>query len=78
MIHQNLVHNEEFILRFQREAEVLASLRHPNIVSVYDFDSVDYIHYIAMEYLEGMNLRELKRKNGSFKNGLFFWWQVFE
>ena len=66
VIHQNLVHNEEFILRFQREAEVLASLRHPNIVSVYDFDSVDYIHYIAMEYLEGMNLRELKSKNGTF------------
>ena len=42
--------------RFQREARVIASLRHPNIIQVFDFDTVDNDPYIVMEYVEGPSL----------------------
>ena len=42
--------------RFQREARVVATLRHPNIVQVFDFDTVDGHPYIVMEYLKGPTL----------------------
>lgn len=42
--------------RFQREAKVVAALRHPNIVQIFDFDVVDGHPYIVMEYLKGPSL----------------------
>ncbi len=44
--------------RFRREARVVASLRHPHIVQIYDFDIVDGRHFMVMEYLEGGTLKE--------------------
>ena len=50
---------EEVIARFQREAEITSSLRHPNIVSVLDFNtSGDGRAFLAMEFLEGHDLAE--------------------
>jgi serine/threonine protein kinase len=56
VIHQNLVHDDEFVNRFIREAQVCASLKHPNIVTIYDVGSIGTVHYMAMEYLEGDTL----------------------
>lgn len=42
--------------RFQREAQVVAKLRHQNIVQVFDFDTVDDQPYIVMEYIAGPSL----------------------
>ena len=42
--------------RFDREARVVAALRHPNIVQIYDFDTIDGHPYIVMEYLKGPTL----------------------
>jgi tRNA A-37 threonylcarbamoyl transferase component Bud32 len=42
--------------RFNREARVVAKLRHPNIVQVYDFDTVDNNPYLVMEFVEGPSL----------------------
>jgi len=42
--------------RFQREAVVVSRLRHPNIVQIYDFDTVDGHPYIVMEYISGPSL----------------------
>ncbi len=54
-----------FRRRFLREARVLAEFRHPNIVEVYDFDVNDWgVPYYVMEYLEGMNLRQLLHSRG--------------
>lgn len=58
VIHQNLVHDEEFVGRFLREAQICGQLKHQNIVTVYDFGSIGTVHYMSMEYLEGETLRE--------------------
>ncbi|MCQ2008912.1 MAG: Stk1 family PASTA domain-containing Ser/Thr kinase [Sporolactobacillus sp.] len=49
--------DEEFVRRFHREAESVASLSHPNIVAIYDIGEED-CYYIVMEYIEGMTLKE--------------------
>ena len=64
VIHHNLVHDKEFIARFFREAEVSASLNHPNIVTVFDVGNIGDTHYISMEYLDGKNLAEIIRTSG--------------
>src|SRR6185369_1107765 len=43
--------------RFYREAQAIAKLKHPNIVSVYRFNDIDGIFYMAMEYIDGADLR---------------------
>jgi serine/threonine protein kinase len=50
-----------FAERFAREARTLARLNHPNIVAVYDFGKAGELHYFIMEYVDGLNLRELER-----------------
>jgi serine/threonine protein kinase len=51
------VEEEPFLLeRFQREARVVAALRHPNILQIFDFDTIDGHPYIVMEYLKGPTL----------------------
>jgi serine/threonine protein kinase len=53
----------EFVRRFRQEARLAASLSHPNIVQVYDFDQAeDGTLFIAMEYLRGTNLKDLIRQ----------------
>jgi len=53
----------ELIQRFQREAKTIATLRHPNIVQVYDFGPLDGTYYLAMEYVEGSDLAaEMRRR----------------
>ncbi|MBP1930726.1 Stk1 family PASTA domain-containing Ser/Thr kinase [Ammoniphilus resinae] len=57
-------HDDDFIVRFRREAQAAASLSHPNIVNVYDVGEEDDIQYIVMEYVEGSTLKELITKKG--------------
>ncbi|WP_246110655.1 Stk1 family PASTA domain-containing Ser/Thr kinase [Thermosediminibacter litoriperuensis] len=51
--------DENFVMRFRREAQAAASLSHPNIVNIYDVGNEDGIHYIVMEYVEGRTLKEM-------------------
>src|SRR5262245_10836951 len=54
--------NPERVLRFQQEAEVLASLNHPNIAAIYDLIEVEGCKYLVLELVEGETLGErLKR-----------------
>ncbi len=46
----------EYVQRFFREAKLAASLHHSNLVEVYDFGEFEYGHYLAMEFVDGMNL----------------------
>ena len=48
-----------FAERFTREAQALARLNHPNIVTVYDFGETNGLYYLLMEFVDGMNLRQL-------------------
>lgn len=47
--------------RFQREAEVMARLSHPNLVRIFDFGSEEGQAYLVMEHLEGQDLGDLRR-----------------
>jgi len=57
-----LAENQQFVLRFQREARILAKVQHSGIVAVHDFGQTDGGHlYFVMEFVEGTNLRHLLR-----------------
>jgi serine/threonine-protein kinase len=45
--------------RFEREARLASALDHPNICTIFDLNEIDGVHYIAMQYVEGRNVREL-------------------
>jgi serine/threonine-protein kinase len=48
--------------RFAREAELMARLRHPNIITIYDYGEQDGLPYIVMEYLTGGTLSEIMKE----------------
>jgi serine/threonine protein kinase len=50
--------------RFYLEARAVAALDHPNIVRAYDVDQDDDLHFLVMEYVEGLSIQELVRKEG--------------
>lgn len=50
-----------FAERFMREARALARLSHQNIVSVFDFGCADGLYYFVMEFVDGVNLRQIIR-----------------
>ncbi|MCR8979161.1 Stk1 family PASTA domain-containing Ser/Thr kinase [Brevibacillus laterosporus] len=56
--------DEDFVERFRREAQAVASLSHHNIVNVYDVGQDDDIHYMVMEYIEGSTLKEIITAQG--------------
>ena len=58
-------HPERFRQRFMRESRVAASLSHPNIVTVYDAGESDGALWIAMQMVDGTDLRKLLREGGS-------------
>ncbi len=64
VVHQNLLHDSDFVARFHREAQICASLSHPNIVTIYDEGRVANVHFMAMEYLEGTDLRNILKRKG--------------
>ena len=55
-------HNALFAGRFSREAELLAKLNHPHIVTIHDFGETDGLYYLVMEYVDGVSLRDLLRE----------------
>jgi eukaryotic-like serine/threonine-protein kinase len=47
------------LIRFEREARLASSLDHPNICTIFGLYKVDNVHFIAMQYVEGLNVRQL-------------------
>jgi len=56
--------DEDFISRFRREAQAVASLSHPNIVNIHDVGQEEGVHYLVMEYVRGDNLKAIIKKKG--------------
>jgi len=54
-----LTSREANLKRFEREARLASSLDHPNICTIFDLDEVDGVHFIAMQHVEGKNVRQL-------------------
>ena len=64
LIHPHLSTNPDFLRRFEEEAASVATLRHENIVQVYDFNHDGDVYYMVLEYLPGETLEDrLKRLN---------------
>jgi serine/threonine protein kinase len=65
VMHQAFVQDRGFIARFEREAQIVASLEHPNIVPIYDFAEHEGQPYLVMKYIEGRTLKTLmEREDG--------------
>ena len=62
--------NDVSFQRFKAEAEAIARVTHPNIVQVYALGEENGIHYMALEYVEGRNLREYLSKKGTTDTAL--------
>src|SRR5947209_7682151 len=66
----------EFITRFVREARAIASLHHPNIVQIYDFQTINpsesnnSLAYMVMDYVEGQTLAEYLRHSSGLGKSL--------
>jgi serine/threonine-protein kinase len=67
IIAPDLAESEGFRERFTREARIAAALQHPNIVTVYDAGEVDGLLYLAMQYIEGLDLSAMLRKEGRLR-----------
>ena len=50
---------EANLKRFEREARLASALDHPNICTIFDLNEINDVHFIAMQYVEGKNVREL-------------------
>ena len=68
VMREDLAHDMEFRRRFETEARAAGSLSNPNIVSVYDVGQEAGIHYIVMEYIDGMTLKDLIRRRAPFND----------
>ncbi len=58
MLRPDFINDNEFVKRFSVEAQSAASLSHPNIVPIYDVGYEDGIHYIVMECIDGITLKD--------------------
>ncbi len=69
-MHPRLCANRGFISLFIEEAKLSVALNHPNVVQVFDFGRVDDNYYIAMEYVEGVDLATLGARSRDLKRPL--------
>ncbi len=61
-IHPHLAMDARFVTGFRNEAELCARLAHPNIVAVLDFGLVDDTYFLAMEYVDGIDLLRVRKR----------------
>ncbi len=66
LLNDNLRNDAEFVEMFAREARIAAELSHPNVVLTHTVGQEDGRYYIAMEYLEGVTLRDIMRESAEW------------
>lgn len=64
VLPKSRVKDATYLARFQLEAKAIASLNHPNIVLAYDIDNEDDVHYIVMQYVDGIDMQQLVKRDG--------------
>lgn len=64
ILKQEFAEDVNFVTKFHTEAQSAAGLQHPNIVNIYDVGSEDHMHFIVMEYVEGITLKTYIEKKG--------------
>lgn len=64
VLKEEFSEDTNFVTKFRSEAQAAAGLEHPNIVNIYDVCSENGIHYIVMEYVEGITLKTYIEKKG--------------
>ncbi|HZZ70887.1 MAG TPA: protein kinase [Pirellulales bacterium] len=65
----DLTNSADAIARFHREVEAAAKLTHPNIAAAYDADEAGGVHFLVMEYVDGLNLSQLVKQSGPLPLG---------
>ena len=79
VLKRDLAADAEFRRRFHEEAQAVAMLSHPNIVSVYDVSKGDDLDYIVMELIDGITLKQyMQKKQGrlNWRESLYFITQI--
>ena len=79
VLKRDLASDAEFRRRFHEEAQAVAMLSHPNIVSVYDVSKGDDLDYIVMELIDGITLKQyMQKKEGrlNWRESLYFITQI--
>jgi serine/threonine protein kinase len=64
VIRRELLSEARMVQRFQAEVEAVARLDHPNIVRAHDKDEADGLHFLVMEFIEGVSLAEYLKQQG--------------
>jgi eukaryotic-like serine/threonine-protein kinase len=59
VLPEELTTKEANLKRFEREARLASALDHPNICTIFDLNVIDDVHFIAMQYVPGRNVRQL-------------------
>ena len=59
--------DKNFVMKFRAEAQSVAGLSHPNIVNVYDVGNDNNLHYIVMELVEGITLKNFIERKGKLE-----------
>ena len=65
IIKQELTRKPEAVNRFHREVKAAAQLSHPNIVTAYDAEQAGEVHFMVMEYVDGVNLAQTVQEPGA-------------
>lgn len=64
ILREQYAADAEFVERFEREARAVSALAHPHMVRLIDSGRDGSVHFIAMEYIPGVNLKQLIRRHG--------------
>lgn len=78
ILKKDLEGGEEFLQRFNVEAQSAARITHPNIVSIFDIGEENEMHYIVMEYVDGITLKKYINEKGKldYKEALNIAYQI--
>ncbi len=76
ILHDRFAQDNEFVERFRREAQSAAGLQHPNVVSIFDRGAFRDTYFIAMEYVEGPQLKQLVKGGMGIEDALDFTRQI--